>query len=227
MPATNTLARPMEEISNVIIKFAYVPVLITATYAALIYKKLPHELKLISWFIFLSAIVQAISAILWYNSMNNLWVLHLFVGIGFLLLAMFYNAILDGFINKRVIRVTTILFLLFTIINAAYIQGIYRYASNSLTVESILIIILSLSTFILLLDDIVKESKGRIVKSLNWINSGLFLYYASSLLLFYFGEYIIQGFSKSASVYTWVLHFLFLTVMHTCFFIGLWNRSRS
>ncbi len=217
----------MESISDTIIRYAYVPVVITAAYAAIIYKKLGQELRIISVFIFLSALVQIVSTLLWYQSENNLWLLHIYVAAGFLVLTRFYNSVLKGFIHKKVLLVIAVLFTIFTILNAVIFQGIFTYASMSLTVESILIIILSLSTFTLLLDDLVKESKATIVTSVNWINSGLFLYYSSSLLLFYFGELIMTLFSRNANLYTWVVHFAFLTIMHACFFIGLWNRPRS
>ncbi len=217
----------MQEIFELIIKFASVPVFITAIYAMSVYKKLPAELQIISWFIFLSAVIQGVSEFLWFQSQNNLWLLHIYVGVGFVLLAAFYNSILSGFINKAVIRLTTILFVIFTIINAAYFQGFYSYASYSITIESILIIILSLSTFIMLLDNIVKESKAHLVKSINWINSGLFIYYTSSLLLFYFGELLTLDSLKNPSQFAWVLHFVFLVIMNICFIVGIWKRPKN
>jgi hypothetical protein len=219
----------MEKLSNLIIIIsAALPVVLTALYAGLIYRRLPDELKVLSWFIFLSAIVQVTSNILWLQSKNNLWLLHVYVATGFIILAWFYDSVFKGFINRLVIRIVTILFVLFTLINAVFIQGFLTYAAVSLTVESVLIIILSLSLFILLLNDIVRESKGaRLVKSLNWINSGLFLYYTSGLLIFYFGEFLTRSLNKNFTVSAWLLHFFFLTVMHVCFFIGLWNRPTA
>jgi hypothetical protein len=213
--------------SATLIKFAFLPAIITALYSIVIYKKAPAELKILCWFIFLSALIQLVSAVLWFQSRNNLWLLHIYIGTGFLILAKFYDSVFKGFINKRVIWISAILFALFTVINAIFIQGIFTYASKSLTIESILIIILSLSTFVFLLDDMVRESKAHLLKSLNWINSGLFLYYSSSLLLFYFGDFLTKPFNKSFTGSAWVLHFLFLTIMHICFFIGLWNRPKS
>ncbi len=217
----------MTEVSDLIIKYSFLPVLITAVYALVIYKGLPRELKIFCWYVFLSAIVELSSAYLWFQSINNLWLLHFYIGIGSFILASFYNSVFRGFINSRVIWVTTILFSVFVTLNAVFFQGIFTYASYSQTVQSILIIILSLSTFIFLLDDIVKESKVHLLKSLNWINSGLFIYYSSGLLLFYFAELVIDIYSKNANIYIWTGHVIFLLVMNFCFFIGLWFRPKS
>jgi hypothetical protein len=159
--------------------------------------------------------------------MNNLWLLHLYVAVGFLILAMFYYAVLKGFISSRIFWIGSILFILFVIVNAVFIQGLYTYASHALTVESVLLIILSLSTFMLMMDDLFKTSKAPLVKSMNWINSGLFIYYASSLLLFYFGDLVAQLFSRTANLQIALVHFMFLTIMHFCFFVGLWHRPKN
>jgi len=153
--------------------------------------------------------------------------LHLYVAGGFVLLSLFYNSVLNGFINKNIILITVVLFSLFTVINSSFIQKIYVYNSYALTIESIIVIIFSLSTYMLLLNDIVKEKNTYTIKSLNWINSGLFIYYSSGLLIFYFGN-LITAFSPSYLVeYTWVLHAFFSTVMYACFFTGLWKQPKN
>jgi hypothetical protein len=149
------------------------------------------------------------------------------VAVGFACLAWFYNTVLKGFIDGRIIWGVTLLFLLFTTLNSIFFQPLFRFNSYALTVESVLIITLSIFTFIFLLNDIVKETSGADVKSVNWINSGLFIYYSSSLLIFYFGDTIIHLFSKTFSRYTWVFHSFFSMVMYTFFCIGLWKRSRT
>ena len=216
----------MNLLSEILIKFAYVPITLLAIYTAVLYKKLPAELRIFSRYIFVSAVVQLASAALWFNSLNNLWMLHIYVAIGFVVLTNFYNAVFKGFANPRIINGVAVLLVIFTIVNATFIQGWLNYASNSLTVESVLIVIYCLSTYILLLDQTVKESKEALMKSLHWINTGLFIYYSSSLLLFYFGDMIIQRFSRALNLYTWSFHIIFMFTMYLCFLIGLWKRPK-
>jgi hypothetical protein len=206
---------------------AHLPVLLTVVYAALVYKKLGKELKVFSWYIFLSGIIQFASLFFWFVSKNNMPLLHLYVAAGFVCLAWFYATLLKGFINVKIIWCVVILFLLFTTINSLFIQDIFTFNSYALTVESILIIILGLFTYMFFLNDFVKETSGRDIKSLSWINSGLFIYYSSSLLIFYFGAAITYAFSRTHNLQAWMFHSLFSIVMYTCFFIGLWKRSRT
>lgn len=216
----------MMSFSEIVIVVSHLPILLTVVYALIYYKQLGHELKVFSWFIFLSGIIQFISLGFWYAGKNNMPLLHVYVAAGFICLTWFYKTLLNGFINAKIIWLIAILFLLFTIINSLFIQPILTFNSYALTVESILIIILALFTFKFFLNDIVKEKSGKDIKSLNWINSGLFIYYSSSMLIFYFGSIITQSFSRNLNLYTWIFHSFFSIVMYTCFFIGLWKRSK-
>lgn len=211
--------------AKLLIIFSHLPVFITVGYTLAIYKNLEGGLKVFSYFLFFSGIIQLISLILWYNNQNNLPLLHLYVPIGFICLCFFYKKILAEFIHPNIIWLILILFTAFSVINTFFFQHINTYNSSALTVESILLIILSLSTFLFLLNSIFKEYPS--LKSINWINSGIFIYYSSSLLIFYFGDYLA---SLSPSVflkYTWLIHAIFSIIMYIFFFLGLWKRQTN
>lgn len=183
-------------------------------------------MKYFSWFIFISFVVQAAASVLFYMKENNLPILHIYTVLGFLVLIAFYNQIFDGLIKPVLLWVIAIGFSIYSIINSVFIQDITTFNSYALSVESILVIILSLTTFVFLMNDIVKEKRLTIVKSLSWINSGLFIYYASSLLVFYFGNMIIQLSYTPLLRYTCFLYALFSIIMYICFFIGLWKLPK-
>jgi hypothetical protein len=220
----------MGNIAFLVIKFSPILALTVAIYALVRFRKLPIELKTFCYFLFVSGLAQLASTIYWLQSKNNLPLLHLYVAAGFFCLAWFYRVILKDFIDEKIIWATVILFTLFTIINSLFIQTIYTFNSYALTVESILVVIFSLSTYMFMMEDIVKRKRTGLIKSLNWINSGLFIYYASSLLIFYYGEFFIRAFPRSFNLFnlqTWMLHTLFLAVMYFCFFMGLWHSPRG
>jgi hypothetical protein len=213
-------------LTKFIIVLSHIPIFVTALYALWLYKKLGSELKVFSLFLFLSGIIQGISLVFWFLNKNNFPLLHIYIALGFCLLAWFYKTVLKGFINPTIINITAACFLVFTIINSLFFQKIHTFNSYALVVECILIIILSLSTYIFFINDIVKESHKQNITSLNWINSGLFIYNTSSLVIFYFGDYFTRHFPEYINRYTWVLHSFFSMVMYTFFYIGLWKRQR-
>jgi hypothetical protein len=214
-------------VPEIIIILSHVPILLTVVYAALLYRQLGADLRVFSWFLFLSGLIQFTSLYFWFHRWNNMPLLHLYVAAGFAFLAWFYQKVLSGFISVWIIGSVTALFTIFTIINSLYIQHVMTFDSNALTIESVLILILSLFTFTFLLNDSVKETRSHHISSLSWINSGLFIYYSSSLMIFYFGATITGSFSRVLGQYTWIFHSLFSMVMYTCFFIGLWKRPKT
>ena len=213
--------------SQWIIVLSHLPILITVVYAAIRYRSLGPELKVFSWFVFLSGLVQFVSLAFWFVRKNNLPLLHFYVAAGFVCLAWFYKTVLKGFVDPVIIWVVTGVFLVFTIVNSLFFQPVLTFNSTALTVESILVVILALFTFIFFLNDIVRQTSGKDVRSLNWINSGLFIYYSSSLLIFYFGATFTRLFSANLNQYTWIFHSFFSMVMYTFFCIGLWKRSET
>jgi hypothetical protein len=209
--------------TELIIITSHLPIVVSALYAGLLYKKLDPILRLFSLFLFFSAVIQITALILAINRTNNLPLLHVYVAVGFLLLSLFYKRVLNNFIHAGIIWLITGCFLIYTILNSIFIETFFTFNSIALAVESVLIIILSLSTYMVLMNDIVKEQRSPIIKSLNWINSGLFIYYTSSLIIFY----LTRNFPKSINNYTWILHSFFSIIMYVCFIIGLYKRTHK
>ncbi len=222
----------MREASLFIIRYAFIGSVVIAIYAAVNFRKLPGELKKLSWYIFLSAFTEIISRLYALYFGNNMPLLHLYVPGSFFCLALFYQKVLEGFIDKRIIIGILVAFLLFTFVNSIFVQNIYSYDSNGLMVESILVVILSISTFMVMMDDVVKKKRSLLSKSLNWVNSGLFIYYTSSLIIFhfaglFFSDLSFKIFSVTFQFQTWGLHAFFLLIMYSCFFVGLWHRPKT
>lgn len=210
--------------TKIIIILSHLPVFAVALYALVSYKTLRAELKPFAWFLFSSGILQLISLILWFLKKNNLFILHVLVPLGFIFLAAYYRKVLTTFLNPVVLVFVAFGFVVFSIINTLYFQHPEVFNSNALTIECVLLIILSFSTYTLFLNKTF-DKQNQSVAGLNWINTGVFIYHASTLLIFYFGEYITSNIGLELSRYTWVVHSFFSVIMYICFWKGLWNRA--
>lgn len=215
-------------LSRLIIIASHIPILLTVALAMLRFKRSDKTLQVFCYYIFLSGIIQFASLGLWFFSKNNMPLLHIYVCLEFLALAWFYTMLLHKFINVKIIWSTAVLFSLFSIANSLFLQPVFTFNSHALTVESVLIIILALFTFIVLLNNTSRQT-GGIPNSIgfSWINSGLFIYHSCTLLLFFFGDWITTVLSTSFNLYTWILHSFISMVMYTCFFIGIWKQSKN
>jgi hypothetical protein len=214
-------------VARIIIIVSHIPVFAVALYALFIYTRLKVELKAFAWFLFCSGMLQLVSLIYWFLEKNNLFILHFLVPIGFVFLAAFYRNVLKGFLHPMILMVVAAGFVLFSVINTLYFQPLSVFNSNALTVECVLLVILSLSTYTLLLNKTIINRDSKAFAGINWINSGIFIYHSSTLLIFYFGEYITSNIDLELSRYTWVVHSAFSVIMYFCFWKGLWNRATT
>lgn len=214
-----------------IVKFGLVisciPVFVAAVYAAMLYNRLGSVLKRFSFFLFLSAAIQLASGIAWWCGMNNMPLLHLYVTGGFVCIALFYREVFKSVLHPHIMLFIAAGFLLFALFNAFPVEMLFRFNSKALTVESVLIIIFALSTFMLLLNEQSEDILIPERKILNWINSGFFIYYSSSLLIFYFSDAMARMLPVYLNQNTWILHSFFSIIMYSCFIVALWKRPKS
>lgn len=213
--------------TKMILILSHIPVFAVALYALFIYTRLKVELKPFAWFLFCSGILQLVSLLFWFLEKNNLFILHALVPLGFVFLAAFYRKILADFLHPMVLLITAAGFVAFSVINSIFYQTPDVFNSNALTVECVLLLILSLSTYTLFLNKMAAFPDRKQLAGTNWINSGVFIYHASTLLIFYFGEYITSNIGLELSRYTWVVHSAFSVIMYFCFWKGLWNRATT
>lgn len=203
-----------------------VPVVILLVYTAVVYKALQGALKVFSWFVFFSAAVQLISLALWCLHINNLPLVHIYVPGVFFCLALYYKTVLGNSVNGNILSYTSWLFVAFSVANTLFVQSLFIFNSYALVVEAVLLIILSLFTFLFFLNDTVRDKGMPDRNSHAWINSGIFVYHLSSLLIYYFSNVTIFGATAAIRKYPWIFHSFFSIVMYCCFLIGLWKRSK-
>lgn len=210
-----------------IIILSHIPILAAALVAGWQYKKLQPAGKAFAWFVIYSCLIQSIALGFWFMVRNNMPLLHLYVPTEFILLAIFYGRLLSGYINDMIIRLTAVVFVLFSLVNSIFFQPINTFNSIALTTEAILLVILSIFTFIVQLNRAALADQKNQWAGISPINSGIFIYNASTLLLFYFGSSIMRSYSKDISAYTWLYHSLFSIIMYICFIIGLWKQAAA
>lgn len=203
------------------------PVFAAAGYSLIVYRKLSPEFRIFTWFLTTSGIVQLIALPLWWFNVNNMPLLHFYVPAGFFCLAWFYKTVLRKVIHPLLIPILIGLFLLFSVTNSLFLQPIYTYNSNGLTAEAVLVIILALSTFLLSQNEIARDGNMPSLQGLNWINSGLFIYFSSNSLLYYYGDIITRTLPSYLGRYVWALHSVFSMIMYTCFIVGIWKSLKK
>lgn len=212
-------------ITKFILVFCHLPILSIAIYSVVNYARLKKEIRPLAWYLIATGLLYAVSLLLWFLRLNNLPLLHVLVPLRFVLLVLIYKEVLSGYIPSWILYTLAGGFGLYSFVNTAMIESWNTFNANAMTVESILLIILSLSTYIFLMDKRMTNHINHYLKSVEWINSGVFIYYSSSLTLMYFGKYMIELIHSELSRYTWVVHSFLLVIMYYCFWRALWKRD--
>jgi len=214
--------------TQLIMLLANIPVAGVAIYAAANFRKFEKELRIFSGFLFANMLIQVVSSAMNLLSINNLPLLHIYTFCTGLSLLMFYHFILRKYVSSSILAWLAVAYALFSVLDSLFFEDLFTFNSLALTVLSVLIIILSLSTFNLFLIDSVKAEQRERINGLLWINSGLFVYFSTNLLLYYFGDQLMDAlFPADVGRMAWIPHMFFIVIMYICFFIGLWKSRKQ
>lgn len=213
--------------TQLIMSIPYLPLLAVCGLAAYRYRQFSRANKVLAWFVFLTTPVQLVSFALWSKQLNNLPISHFYTAASFVVIMWYYREVLRTYISDAIFKWTAGLFVAFAVANAVWLQPLLTFNSYPLTVQCVVVIIFAMATHIVLLEESVQQEKRGQLRSLRWVNNGFFIFFACTILLFHFGKVIIDSFSTEASVYSWMLHSFFATVLYSCLFIGLWIQPRK
>lgn len=214
--------------TKLILIVLHLPVIASMIYALAAKTREGNNVKLLKLFLITTGVLQLVSLGCWLLNINNLPVLHLLVPLRFVLIILIYRNILNGYIRTWVLYLLVTGFVLYSVINTLWTEPWNTFNAQAMTIESVILVILSLSTYMFLMDKQMTKHLGDDLLPSEWINAGVFLYYTSSLLLMYFGEYIIRELNPQLNRYTWIMHGIFCIIMYYCFWRALWNyRTRS
>ncbi len=114
---------------------------------------------------------------------NNV-IYHIFTPVEFLLYATIYIHFLNSYKWKKILAASVVFMILFEVVNSFFLQGLNQTNTNSIILESILLIFLSLRLFLKLGESAVFEN---IIKSgVFWFNGAVLIYYSFNIMVWGF-----------------------------------------
>jgi len=202
---------------------ANIPPLFGGILALIYFNKFDPKLYSFKLFLLFNAAIQSIQFVLSVLKHHNLFLLHIDVPIEFMLLTHFYYSALKQYLDKKIFFTLVVLFVTFSIANSIFIQNIDSFNSYALITESVIIIILSIFTFIVLLDPRSGMNNTPIGKTVRLINSGIFVNLSTTLLIYYFSNFLLNHFTKKIVNYIWIYNDLASVFMYACFIIAIFK----
>lgn len=187
------------------------------------FKKLSPSLKIILYSCAMYVVVERVLFYFWQNHFNNIPFFHIFTAVEFILFTYFFRQELKSIINPKLFDSISIIFVLFTIINAIYFQSIFKLNSYAKTLESFFFIVFALISYYSLLYK--NTSKNLNYNSLFWVSCAVLIYSAGSLILIIVAEFIDANYPDISKM-NWAFH-SFLNILFFCLIsIPLWKPNK-
>lgn len=204
----------------------YVTVLIFFPLGVALYRRkyLKKELKPIFYYLVFALFFQLIAIVSVKFIKNNSPFLHFYTLAEFALISWFYKEYLGDFLNKKIIYGIFILFTLFAIVYAFFIQSIFEQNAYPRGLECLLVVFYAITAYYKTLKslEIISIEKSPLF----WINAGFLFYFAGSLFLFVLGNLILTQ-DIQLSLLSWAIHACLLGLMYIFIGIGLWHSPRQ
>jgi len=183
----------------------------------------PAYIKLIFYYLVMSAVVNTICIIMARNNEPNLWMIHIQTILESFLLLWFFKYIITSSLVLKVIKTLIIGFPLFCLVNLLFIQGIHSYPSYTRTLETIIFIAMCIIYW-------WQESEDNIRWSdvpANWFVTGLFLYFSAAFFIFLFSNYLAGYVSFTVMDIAWYTHATLILLMYVLIAIGFIKCKRQ
>lgn len=170
--------------------------------------------------VFISAIVEIISWVIVNSGENNLPIFHIYTGIEFSLIFVFYMLFYKHYFKLKILYLILPVFYVVTYIDYK-VNGLNEMDSFSVTVESTFFIVLSLLSFFFIIRHLIFENILNM--PFFWINSGILIYFSGNILLFIFSNSFIKSEITTFFMLWAIIHSLLNIIYNGLICIGFWK----
>ncbi|MDB4926662.1 hypothetical protein [Mucilaginibacter sp.] len=198
-------------------------ILIPIIIALFNYKLLGMPLKVILYFLVFSAVLQTVNMILSSQYIPNLFVFHFYAIFEFAFVSWFYSLQFKGLINK-LIPPMVLTFAVLCVINFFYIQKKLEFNTYTRSLEAVIIIGYCVMFFNKQMQTNSKYKWGSL--SLNWINTGLLIFYSCSFFIFMFSNYLLNA-NKHIITVVWSTYDTIIILENILFAIAFYKCRKQ
>jgi len=205
-------------------KYLYVTVIVPATVlvplsTALIKKTFKQRyLKIIFLYLIFSGLSDLAERLLGIHHINNLPLLHFYTIVEFLFILRFFQLSFNDPLVSRLTGWLMVIFSGFCILDFIFIQSIYKFNSYPRPISALIIIGLCLFYFFKHSES--ENQKPWVDAPLNWMVTGLLVYFGSSLFHFAFLNVLNENVSENVYFIFGTIHATLVMVMYLLFTAG-------
>lgn len=212
------------EIGSIFAEIATFSNLIPLIVLFLVKRNREKELRVFYLYLWYSAIFSIYFRINSALSINSLPHVQLSTLLGFTLIGFIYYSYMKRLFFRKLIMAFIIIFALFAIINAFWIEGLYSTATYSTTLNAVLGIILCMIYFY---DLTQRKVYTYILKEpMFWITVAFLFYFAGNLFLYLSSSFFMIDTNSSFFVEFWIMFSLMIVLRNLLFVVALWKGHK-
>jgi hypothetical protein len=200
-------------------------VLVPIAASCINYKALTKAFKLLCYYFLSSLLVNIITTVLAYYHVSNLFFFHLFTPVEAVFLLLFFKHVFTAPNITKIIQLLIIVFPTYCLVNFIFLQNSNVFNTYTHPLEAILFIALCVYYFF-------HKSKHEELEAtwtsfpLNWVISGLLLYFSSAFFLYIFSNFLISNYSTQVNLYIWNIHGALIILMNLLCAIGFYKCKK-
>lgn len=189
------------------------------------YRILNREFKVLTYFFVASLLANVINSVLTYSHISNLFIFHIYTPIEAILLFLFFEHIFSENRIRSVIRFLMIAFPVYCFINYLFFQNGKVFNTYTHPIETLIFI--GLCTYYFWLQSINNTSEIKWTSvPINWVISGLLLYFSSTFFLYLFSNLLLERYDSSVNIYIWKIHGVMVLIMYILCAIGFYKCKK-
>lgn len=186
------------------------------------YKIADTAYKILFGYLIISACINAAGIEIGLKHQSNLWLFHVDTVAESVLLLFFFRKLSNTTSFKKIITIILFLFPLACIVNLLLFQAGSKINTYPRAAESILFILLTIQYW--LQHSYETETMEWLQYPVNWILSGILLYFSSSFCLFVFSNFLLDDAMSRHDFnllrIVWSVHATILLIMYVLFSVG-------
>jgi hypothetical protein len=199
--------------------FYYIVLMIGALAGLFLYSRVTAPFKSIAILLVVTLTAELIARYIKHQLiLPNNPVYHIFTVIEYILYAIIYGHFFNTKKWNKILIISVLILLIGELINVSFFQFLKASNTNTLMLESLLLIALSLNLFLTIRSDM---AYGNLMKEgVLWFNAGVLLYYSVSILIWGFHSLKVYELQNPPRIiYTLLL--LFNSILYSLFILAL------
>jgi len=210
---------------QLVIFFAFLPILLAAVTGALRYKKLDTTLKILACLVFFAFAIESLSRIFWLYKTSNLFLWPIYITVEFALLLWMFSRELDiKFLTQARVWIIAVFsgYMIYKTIQISN-DGVMIDNSGRL-IESVILLLLIMLYYGKLYRN---QPSGKLwAVPMFSISTGLLLFFSGNFLIFLFINFMLQ-YSQKLNYQVWMIHALLNGLLYLTYTYTLWKTRAN